>query len=59
MNLLEHYIQEVHGVKESLTHPEWIEVDVTADCWGDVRRITHITTKKQWEQDLKNGYFMA
>ena len=59
MNLLEHYIKEVHGIKESSARPEWIEVDVTTDCWGDVRRTTHITTKKQWEQDLERGYFMA
>jgi NADPH-dependent 7-cyano-7-deazaguanine reductase QueF len=59
MNLLEHYIVEVHNILESKTNPEWIEVDVTTNCWGNISRHKHITTKKRWEYDLKQGYYIA
>ena len=58
MNVLEHYIKEVHGIKEFEKHPDIIEVDVTCDCWGNIQRIKHLTDKKQWEIDLENGYFL-
>ena len=59
MNLLENYIKEVHGIKECEKYPDVIEVDVTCDCWGSVQRAKHLTTKKQWQTDVENGYFMA
>ena len=59
MNILENYILEVHGIKEFEKYPNMIEVDVTRDCWGDIQRTKHITSKEQWQKDLKNGYFMA
>lgn len=59
MNLLEHYIKEVHGIKESEKYPDVIEVDVTCDCWGSIQRVKHLTDKEQWEIDLEKGYFMA
>ena len=44
-------------VKEK--YPDMIEVDVTCDCWGDIRRTKHFTSKEQWQKDLERGYFMA
>lgn len=59
MNILEHYIEEVHGIKELEKYPDMIEVDVTCDCWGSIQRTKHFTTKEQWRKDLEKGYFMA
>lgn len=59
MNLLEHYIKEVHWIRESEKYPDVIEVDVTCDCWGSTQRVKHLTDKKQWKTDLEKGYFMA
>ncbi len=59
MNLLEHYIKEVHEIKEFEKCPDMIEVDVTCDCWGNIQRTKHFTNKKQWKIDLEKGYFMA
>ena len=59
MNLLEHYIIEVQEVVELTTTPPLIKVKVLCDCWGN-RSVAHrYTTKEEWEQDLKRGYFMA
>lgn len=63
MNLLEHYILEVININE-LQMPEhikehYIEVEVLCDCWGDKRIYTHVTTRENWELELKQGYFLA
>lgn len=59
MNILEHYIKEVHEVKEFDKVPGMIEVDVTCTCYGTKRRMKYITGKKQWQKDTERGYFMA
>lgn len=59
MNLMEHYIIKIHGTKEFEKYPDMIEVDVTYNCFGNKDRTKHFTTKKQWEKDVNNGYFMA
>lgn len=59
MNLLEHYIIEIHEIKESASNPDMIEVDVTYNCWGDKRRVKHTTSKQQWQKDVERGYFIA
>lgn len=59
MNLLEHYIIEVHSVIEYTAVPGMIKVDVTYDCWGNVQRDTHITSKALWEEALTKGYYLA
>lgn len=63
MNLLEHYIIEVKEIN-ILQPPEWttddyLEIKVLCDCWGDKRIYTHVTTRENWEKELKQGYFMA
>ena len=61
MNLLEHYIIDVLEINELNTFPlpPMIEVEVLCDCWGDKRIYTHVTTRENWERELKQGYFIA
>lgn len=59
MNLLEHYIIEVHDVIEYTAVPGMIKVDVTYDCYGTIQRGTHITSKALWEEALNKGYYLA
>ena len=59
MNLLEHYIIEVIKITDLDVFDSLIEVEVLCDCWGDKRIYTHVTTRENWERELKQGYFMA
>ena len=59
MNLLEHYIKEIHGIEYSKKYPDLIVIDVTSDCYGCVKREERITTKDQWGKDVELGYFLA
>lgn len=59
MNLLEHYIKEVHSVIPDKDNPDWVVVDVTCNCYGVTERKVHNASKKAWEQEEKQGYFMA
>ena len=69
MNLLEHYIKEIHSVQDvsdkyekAIGHkpkePPY-EVDVTVDCYGVVERTRKIMSKSEFEQAKKQGYFLA
>mgnify|MGYP000981146930 CR=1 FL=1 len=61
MNLLEHYIKEVHSVKE--VQQDWgsfILVDLTADCYGTIKRTkTSFRDAEEWEKVQELGYYMA
>ena len=69
MNLLEHYIKEIHNVQdvsdkyEKSTGDEpkepLYEVDVTVDCYGVVERMKKFMSKSDFEQAKKQGYFLA
>lgn len=63
MNLLEHYIIEVKNIKvlqqPEYTTDEYLEVELLYDCWGNKRIVKHITTREDWERDLKRGYYLA
>lgn len=66
MNLLEHYIKEIHNVEsyevswtKELAHKKFVKVDMTHNCWGDLKRETQIFDTNQWEQIKEQGYFMA
>lgn len=69
MNMLEHYIEEVHHVKDVTKQYEKstgdtpkdpvLEVDVTYNCYGAVERSTRHFYKTEWEEAEKNGYFMG
>ena len=69
MNLLEHYIKEIHNVHDvsdnyekaighKLKEPLY-EVDVTLDCYGVVERKRRIMSKSDFEQAKNQGYFLA
>ena len=69
MNLLEHYIKEIHNVQDISDKYEkatgnkpkepLYEVDVTVDCYGVVERTRKIMDKSEFEQAKKQGYFLA
>ncbi len=59
MNLVKHYIKEIHGIKQPEKYSDLIVVDVTFDCYGVVERAEHTTRKEQWEKDVELGYFLA
>ena len=69
MNLLEHYIKEIHNVEDVSDNYEkairhkpkepLYEVDVTFDCYGVVERMKKIMSKSDLEQAKKQGYFLA
>ena len=69
MNLLEHYIKEIHNVEDVSDKYEkairqkpkepLYEVDVTFDCYGVVERMKKIMSKSALEQAKKQGYFLA
>lgn len=71
MNMLEHYIVEIHSVKDvtdkfnndltpylKLKEP-LLEVDLTVDCYGDVRRTVVQFPKSKFESIKEKGYYMA
>lgn len=66
MNLLEQYIQEIHSEKPYLA--EWttefpditfVEVDVTTECYGSVKRDTHVFNAVEWAKYKAQGFWMA
>ena len=59
MNLLEHYIIEVIKITDLDVFDPLIEAKVLCDCWGDKRVYTHVTTRENWEREVKQGYFLA
>ena len=69
MNLLEHYIKEIHSVQDvsdkferAIGHKPkepLYEVDVTFDCYGVVERTRKIMNKSEFEQAKNQGYFLA
>ena len=69
MNLLEHYIKEIHNVQDvsdkfvratgSKPKEPLYEVDVTVDCCGVVERKRRFMDKSEFEQAKKQGYFLA
>lgn len=69
MNVLEHFIQEIHSVRDiteefkqrSEREPvePLLQVDLTYDCYGIITRETKTFWKSDFEQAKKEGYFMA
>lgn len=66
MNLLEHYIKEIHSVQDY--KEEWtkefpgecfVEVDITYNCYGRIERRSHIWSINKWDRINQKGYFMA
>ena len=65
MNLLEVYIVEIHSEKpytEGWTKKfdkEFVEVDVTTNCYGSVKRNTTIWTTEELKKYKEDGYYMG
>ena len=69
MNLLEHYIKEIHSVQDVSDKYErairqkpkepLYEVNITVDCYGVVERMRKFMSKSEFEQAKKQGYFLA
>lgn len=66
MNLLEQYIQEVHSEKpysadwtNEFPEREFVEVEVTTNCYGREKRETHIFNTVEWSKYKSQGYWMA
>ena len=63
MNLLEHYIIEVKNINVLQTpdyiKAEYLEITVLCDCWGSKRIYKHVTTRENWEREVRQGYFIA
>lgn len=62
MNLLEHYIKQIHKeiYKHSNKHNiDYVIVDVTYDCYGSVERKEVEFLKEEWEKAKEKGYFLG
>ena len=69
MNLLEHYIKEIHSVQDvsdkfvrATGHKPkepLYEVDITVNCYGVIERKRGFMSKSDFEQAKKQGYFLA
>lgn len=66
MNLLEIYIKKIHSVEPYNTEwtrefpdKEFVKVDVTTDCYGNVRREQRVFNTQEWEEIKKKGYWMG
>ena len=61
MNLIEHYIKEIHSV-EKITR-EWgsfILVDLTHDSYGCIKRTEEsFSSWVEWEQVKAKGYYLG
>lgn len=66
MNLLEHYIKEIHSEKpytedwvKDFPDREFVEVDITVNCHGCIERKRDVYNVKEWKEHKEKGYYMA
>ena len=66
MNILENYIVEIHSIKPYIAdwtsefpNRDFIEVDLTSNCYGREERRKHVWDKKEFEQIKKQGFYWA
>lgn len=69
MNLIEHYIKEVHSEEDVTNKYEEkngiqpneniLKVDLTYNCYGVITRETRNFFKSEWEIAKLKGYFMG
>lgn len=58
MNILKHYIKEIHSVEELSSG--LIKVNLTVDCYGIVNKTEkYFIQKDDWERAKEQGYYMA
>ena len=60
MNLVECKILEVHSVRLCSFNSDFVEVDLTYDCWGSIERRVKTFHKDAWEKinKSKKGVFL-
>ncbi len=66
MNILENYIKEIHSVKpytedwtKDFPDREFVEVDITVNCYGCIERKRDVFSTKEWEEIKEQGYYWA
>ena len=60
MNILEHYIGEIFSVEPFVMRgTAMVKVDLSTNCYGNVRRQTEVFTADEWDRAKEQGYFMA
>ena len=69
MNLLEHYIQEVHSIEDVTKEYENVvnrkpeqhvlKIIMTVNCYGNVERVIKFFLKSEWEHSLEQGFYLA
>lgn len=65
MNLLEHYIEEIHSEQEfkyEILNDDFValvEADVTINCYGVVERVKTTMAKDKWLKAKELGYYLA
>jgi hypothetical protein len=66
MNLLEVYLEEIHSVEpytaewvKEFPDREFVEVDVTTNSYGSIRRSKHVWTTTEFEKYKEQGYYMG
>ena len=63
MNILEHYVKEIHSIEcvemPFETDEKWVKVNFTVDCYGRINRTELVITISEWHEICENGYYMA
>lgn len=59
MNLIEHYIIEIHSETFLPNVKDFIEVDLTYNCYGSVERNLYMFHVDAWKEAKEKGYFLA
>jgi hypothetical protein len=66
MGLLEVYLEEIHSVEpyteswvKEFPGREFVEVDVTTNSYGSIRRDKYVWTTVEFEKYKSQGYFMG
>lgn len=59
MNLVEYYIVEIHDEQVCPFNRDFVDVDLTYDCYGTVKRTTKSFRKEVWEKAKERGYFLV
>lgn len=58
MNLVECYIIKIHDEQVYPFNKDFVDVDLTYDCYGTVKRDTKLFPKGVWEKAKERGYFL-
>lgn len=59
MNLVECYIIKIHDEQVYPFNKDFVDVDLTYDCYGTVKRDTKLFPKSVWEKAKERGYFLV